>query len=87
MRNSMLRKRVLAFPGGIVMGDFYPPPVIVRISYGRRRALVGDVYYDSGFSTRASEADVIQKTRMPSQGVGSNFLVMRTPRGALLDSK
>ncbi|GBM34794.1 hypothetical protein AVEN_7844-1 [Araneus ventricosus] len=67
MRGRRISKRVLASLVGIVVGVMDPSPMIVRSSYGRGRAMVGDDYYDSGLSSRAIAAAVIQRTRMLRQ--------------------
>ncbi|GBM04088.1 hypothetical protein AVEN_247957-1 [Araneus ventricosus] len=60
------------------MGSKYLPPVKVRTSFGRGRAVVGDDNYDSGLSTRAIAAAVIQFPRVPRQDEGSYVKVNPT---------
>ncbi|GBO17724.1 hypothetical protein AVEN_61973-1, partial [Araneus ventricosus] len=76
MRSRRISKRVLASPGGIaIAGVEIPPPVIVCTSFERSRAVVGEVYLDSGLSTRVAAA-VIERPRVLRQ-VGGNFVKVK----------
>ncbi|GBM36514.1 hypothetical protein AVEN_45996-1 [Araneus ventricosus] len=48
-------------------GHWVPPPVIGRTPFGRSPAMAGEDYKDSGLSTRAIAAAVIQFPRMLRQ--------------------
>ncbi|GBM80955.1 hypothetical protein AVEN_136223-1 [Araneus ventricosus] len=61
MKSRRISKQVLAS-----LVD-YPPPVIVRTSFKRGRAVVGDNYKDPSLSIRAIAATVLQKPRMNMQ--------------------
>ncbi|GBM32540.1 hypothetical protein AVEN_127440-1 [Araneus ventricosus] len=49
------------------MGDMDPRAAIIRISYGKGRAMVGYNYKDSGLTTRAIAVTVVQRTLMLKQ--------------------
>ncbi|GBN05813.1 hypothetical protein AVEN_204822-1, partial [Araneus ventricosus] len=75
MRSRRISKRVLASPVGVVNdGDWgYLPPLIVRASYGRGRAVAGDGHNDSCLSTRTIVATPIQCPRIPRHNGGDPF--------------
>ncbi|GBN95252.1 hypothetical protein AVEN_61259-1 [Araneus ventricosus] len=74
MRSRRISKWALASPGGTIMvGIELPSPVIVPTSFGEGRAVAGDGYEDSGLSTRATAATVIQYPRVPRQDGGYSF--------------
>ncbi|GBM15510.1 hypothetical protein AVEN_8902-1 [Araneus ventricosus] len=75
MRSQRISKRGLASPGSTIMVEVVlPPPLIVRTSYGRGRAVAGDGYYDSDLSTQVIAATVIEgpwSLAIVIQGLGS----------------
>ncbi|GBM30221.1 hypothetical protein AVEN_165820-1 [Araneus ventricosus] len=70
MRSRRISKWGLASLVGTIRAWASPPPVIVRFSYRRCRAVAGDGCKDSDLSTRSIAATVIKMHRMTSRQVG-----------------
>ncbi|GBO27603.1 hypothetical protein AVEN_233847-1, partial [Araneus ventricosus] len=73
IRSHQISKRVLA-PGRAYSNGRteFPPPAIVRASFGKGRAVASDGRNDSGLSTRA--AAVIEFDSDNTAGRGESFL-------------
>ncbi|GBN43150.1 hypothetical protein AVEN_116819-1 [Araneus ventricosus] len=61
--------------GTIILGVEFPLSIEVRTSYGRGRVVIGDGYWDSGFSTRSIAAAVIQYPGVPRQDEGNSVRI------------